>query len=302
MKKTFKSALFFAAVATLSLASCKKEANDFTPETVKQTGAHRTGSSNICGEPTTVTLIAGQHINAGTVTVTNDATNLYVTYSTANGWSLTELHLFAGACNKIPVNKPGNPIPGQFPYSANPAMANTYTFTIPLANLEDCFCVAAHAVVRNASGGTETAWGQGTRFVQKGNWAMKFNACKQPCVIDEGCVYGTATFFGDFASAWPSSTVTIGGYTYTQAEGNAIYLNTFQASSYAFGYIVLIKLSGTVPPNAPIQADVAVVEAWLATLGKLSPANQQAAPTSVQSSIDALYEYINSRFCNEREP
>lgn len=297
MKKTFKSALFFAAVATLSLASCKKEANDINPAVDSQAYSHRTTTT--CGEATVTPLIAGQHINAGTVTVSNDETNLYVTYTTANGWKLTELHLFAGACSQIPVNKPGNPIPGQFPYSANPASVNTYTFTIPLAGLEDCFCVAAHAVVRNSSGGTETAWGQGTRFVQKGNWAMKFNACKQPCIIDEGCVKEVSTFFGRDASAWPLPTVTVGGYVYTQAEGTAIYNNQFSSSTYAFSYIALIELSGTVPTNAPIRTDVNVVNAWLASIGKVSPSNQQTAPSNVQASIDALYDFVNTRFCNE---
>lgn len=297
MRKTIQSALFFAAIATLSLASCKKEADEITPAVNKQTYTHR--SATTCGEPTTVTLIAGQHINAGTVTVTNDETNLYVTYNTTNGWKLTELHLFAGACNAIPVNKPGNPMPGQFPYSANPASLTTYTFTIPLANLENCFCVAAHAVVRNSSGGTETAWGQGQRFVQKGNWAMKFNACKQVCIVDEGCVEEVSTFFGRDASAWPLPTVTVGGYVYTQAEGTAIYNNQFSSSTYAFSYIALIKLSGTVPANAPIQTDVAVVENWLSSIGKVSPSNQQTAPANVQSSIDALYDFVNTRFCNE---
>lgn len=296
MKKTLNRFAFTVLAAVVVLTSCQKD-SEITPSN-QSNNSHRS-STITCGEATTVALLAGQHINVGTVTVTNDETNLYVTYNTTGGWKLTELHLFAGACNQVPVTKQGNPIPGHFPYSANPASLTSYTFTIPLANLENCFCVASHAVVRSSSGGTETAWGQGQRFVQKGNWAMKFNACKQECVVDEGCVEDVSTFFGRDASAWPVSSVTVGGYTYSQAEGTDIYNNQFSSSTYAFSYIALIELSGTVPANAPIRQHINVVNAWLATIGKVSATNQQNAPANVQSSIDAIYDFVNNRFCNE---
>ena len=45
--------------------------------------------------PKTVTLYADQTIDAGTVTVTNDAANLYVTVTTTGPWLLsqTQLHI-----------------------------------------------------------------------------------------------------------------------------------------------------------------------------------------------------------------
>ncbi|HEX2684767.1 MAG TPA: hypothetical protein VHL77_12570, partial [Ferruginibacter sp.] len=100
--------------------------------------------------PGEVALIAGQTMNAGSVTVTNDASYIYVTYTTTNGWVLTETHLYVGDCALIPVNNPGNPIPGQFPYSGTHANLTTYTYQIPISAIPagSCGCIAAHAVVK----------------------------------------------------------------------------------------------------------------------------------------------------------
>lgn len=133
--------------------------------------------------PTVVSLMAGQHHNAGTVTVTNDYTYVYVTYSTTGDWVLSQTHLYVGDCSLIPVNNAGNPRIGHFPYSGSHANLKNYTYRIPLSALPNgCGCIAAHAVVKklNASGQvitTETAWGSGTPITPGGSWAMKFEYC-----------------------------------------------------------------------------------------------------------------------------
>lgn len=130
--------------------------------------------------PTVVTLFAGQTINAGNVTVTNDANFIYVTYNTANGYVLTQTHLYVGDCALIPVNKPGNPIPGQFPYTSAHSNLTSYTYQIPITAIPvgGCGCIAAHAVVSLATGGgTQTGWGNGSVINPTGNWGMKFNYC-----------------------------------------------------------------------------------------------------------------------------
>ena len=69
----------------------------------------------------TFDLIAGggnvkSAIDVGDVTVTNDCTNLYVTYRTTPGWCITETHLHvAGSEVDIPQTKKGNPIPQAVP-------------------------------------------------------------------------------------------------------------------------------------------------------------------------------------------
>jgi hypothetical protein len=183
MKKTLLG--FSAILLSAAFFSCKK---DTTPSiTEDEIIFSRTDIPEGTCPPTTVQLTAGQYINAGSVSVTSDAQYLYVTYSTANGYLLTQTHLYVGNCSTIPVNTPGNPIPGQFPYNTNHAYVNSFTYQIPISAIPvgSCGCVAAHAVVvkLNSSGQVieqQTGWGQGTVINPSGsNWGMKFEYC--PC-------------------------------------------------------------------------------------------------------------------------
>jgi hypothetical protein len=101
-------------------------------------------------------LIAGQHYDVGSITVTNDSTNLYVTYTldpdvrdtrtnaicvpTVDP-SFGTLHLWVGdndptgAVTTMPKAGNGAPIPGQFPYQFDASGLQTHTFTIPLSEL-----------------------------------------------------------------------------------------------------------------------------------------------------------------------
>lgn len=111
-----------------------------------------------------VDLIAAQDMDVGDVCVSNDATNLTVTYTTVDGWTLIKTHLALstdapGSGEWIArgngwQNRSGNPAPGRFPYQANhdPAVT-TFTYTIPLADISggvvtgDQLYIGAHAVV-----------------------------------------------------------------------------------------------------------------------------------------------------------
>ena len=140
-------------------------------------------------DPYTENLWAGQNIDVGTVSVWNDAENLYVKYETTDDWYLTETHLHvATALGDIPQTKTGNPIPGHFDYPMEydpPVQENTNVI-----NLEDCgfevgdeLYIAAHAVVQKVITEApyyastvvqeETAWGAGDNFPGN-NWAMYF--------------------------------------------------------------------------------------------------------------------------------
>ena len=139
-----------------------------------------------------VTLKAGQSIDAGSVTVSNDGVKLYVTYETIDGWELVETHLaIATSLEGIPQTKKGNPVPGKFAYSMehDPA-AIEYTYEIDLEWVIGTeLYIAAQAEVQKAvldefgeptyddEGNqifqTETGWGEGSDFAGN-NWAMYF--------------------------------------------------------------------------------------------------------------------------------
>jgi len=98
---------------------------------------------------TEVTLYAGQNTPVGTVTVTNDAENLTVTFATDPDWFIMETHLaVATSFGDIPQTKKGNPKVGKFPYKNS--LDPYEPFTISLSDLGagsgDTLYVAAHAV------------------------------------------------------------------------------------------------------------------------------------------------------------
>ncbi|MGE3511246.1 MAG: hypothetical protein AB7N65_20425 [Vicinamibacterales bacterium] len=146
----------------------------------------------VCGTPLSYGLIAGQHFTAGTISVYNDATNIYVKYDAVAPWLVSDAHVaVANALAGIPQTKTGNPIPGRFAYSATfDPEVTTYTFAIPYVGLfapHDSLFVAAHAVVQapREQGGSQTAWGEGPGFPGN-NWAMYLSYTLQSCGGDEG--------------------------------------------------------------------------------------------------------------------
>ncbi len=192
--------IFLTATLGVVLFSCKKtddtsfrapdqlKANSTTtatPVAVSRETANRVGDGGCTPVTKTVSLMAGQTINAGTVTVTNDGTTLFVTYSTTNGWAMSEVQLYVGELANAPQNNGGNPTPGRFPIKQNfSPSVTTATYSMPLSGLPDCFVVAAHCVVKTSTGGsgsTQTGWGQGTQFGGN-NWGMYFDYCQVECL------------------------------------------------------------------------------------------------------------------------
>ena len=134
-------------------------------------------------DPLCVVLLAGRHIDVGTVCLSVDdaGETMSVTYSTDDGWELDEVHLWVGDdLGDMPQTsgnrrRPGNPIPGQFPLAAEFDIPVTeYTFTIDVGgdsmlpdfsgfacpSDDESFAFAAHAAVSNPiTNEEETAWG-----------------------------------------------------------------------------------------------------------------------------------------------
>ena len=136
-----------------------------------------------CGETMEITLIAGQHIPAGSVIIENDEQYLYVTYQTDGDWLITETHLdVATRPEDLKQTSKGNAIPGRFAYkSEHDPGVTTVTHTIDLSTWPsgtDLY-LAAHSVVVSTAG-SETAWGEGMDFPGN-NWAMYFSYSLQPC-------------------------------------------------------------------------------------------------------------------------
>ena len=102
-------------------------------------------------------LIAGQHTNAGTVSIANTEEALFIRFVVDDPLLINEVHVWIGEdLEDAPLNNKNTPVPGQFPYKAGKVRNDTITIVIPISSVPDgCFYVLAHAALSNG----ETAWG-----------------------------------------------------------------------------------------------------------------------------------------------
>ncbi len=177
-----KTKLLIFVLTCAFIIGCSKEADDELLQNNKTENvtASREGPTPGSGYCTQVDLIAGQNYDSGNVEVAIDGDNLLVTYTMEGDWVLNATHLYVGDCAEKPANNPGNPLIGQFPYATTHAQGTTsYTYSIPIASLPNCICIAAHAEVHGPSG-NETAWADGLPYGGS-SWAMYFEFCIDQC-------------------------------------------------------------------------------------------------------------------------
>lgn len=121
------------------------------------------------------------------------------------------------------------------------------------------------------------------------------------------CSLSQGYWFAKPQAVWPNGTVTLGGKTYTQAEGKAIWNTTNRGgllnAKAAFTQAAAIKLS-KVKPSAAVWADVQIIENYLATIAKLNPAslpaNTKTGPNAAAgAAAGRIGNWINSNHCAE---
>jgi len=144
----------------------------------------------VFGEDLELTIIAGQNIEVGTLTVSNDYDYLYFDIQLDSPWLMTETHLHvANDFDGIPVNKKGNPRPGWFDWHMDfDPMAGSYTYEIPVGDWEagDTVAFALHLVVNNGEQ-EETGWAGCYSFEGK-RWGYWCEYTLDECEIElPGC-------------------------------------------------------------------------------------------------------------------
>lgn len=135
-------------------------------------------------------LLGNQSISVGTLFVTNDANNLYVTYKSSNGWSFSSLSLYVGNIQNVPLNG-YNPNVLLFPYQKvfNVPKLN-YKFTIPLSQLSNCYVISSNAIsVLQDNNGiiiqTVNTWSTGMSSLDSRIFWTYNNYCTQVCQSDD---------------------------------------------------------------------------------------------------------------------
>jgi hypothetical protein len=137
-------------------------------------------------------------VSFGTVTVGNDAANLYITYQTSGSYLLQTAALYVGTAEGLTgkvFNPPAQPNVlnpdgtgyfhiGYFPtiYSPGPP-APTYQKVIPLSELPDCFVIVAFAEITTKVGEKYspyiTASAKAPTLLKSSGYYLDF--CKQQC-------------------------------------------------------------------------------------------------------------------------
>ena len=150
----------------------------------------------ICGSAsaaTQATLYSGQDWDVGTVTVCNDDVNLYIQVDLDGPDAMAESCITEIAIDVVmdpadfPTTKSGNPKVGHFEYGMGYDCAvSPDAIVIPLAEVgasaEDVVYIAVHATIEYPEEVlvdgiptivtmVESAWADGARFNEKGNWA-----------------------------------------------------------------------------------------------------------------------------------
>jgi len=215
----------------------------------------------ICGIPKVFTLWAGKNTDVGTVTVSNDEDNLYVTYNTTGEWYLKEVHLHVGL-GDAPTERL---TPGQTPYQAEDiSYARSYTFEVPLDEFvvtcdETTLWLQAHAdVVRLDEEGNEevpdsgeTAYGGDITKPKKGSWYGNISYTVQCCEEEQEPCYEWKgeTAWGDGVryveqGNWATYTEYVAGSTVTLFAGQ-----TMEAGTVHFSEAVNEKVTITITLN-----------------------------------------------------
>ncbi|HEY5602102.1 MAG TPA: Calx-beta domain-containing protein [Gammaproteobacteria bacterium] len=189
------SGIILLVIVIVLLPACKQETSQAQsgnagselpavtePVTLDSAGAVAAADAQAAAvEPLVIPLIAGQHMEVGTITVSNTDTSIIVVYETTGDWRITEIHLdVALDYSGLHTNRSGNPIPGQFDYSTchpHPVSQVTYVIDDLEWSAGMPIYLATHAVVVSQQD-NETAWAGDLDFPGK-NWAVYFTYTTQ---------------------------------------------------------------------------------------------------------------------------
>jgi hypothetical protein len=270
--KTFRFTMALLAISVTAFLGCSK--TDLTAPKQSSISSHSSSNTVVGCDPVIYCLIDNKKVQQGTVSVTNDATNVYITINvTGAGFKLLKASLVIGDLTHVQngTNLTGWPILANGPLNPDyikqfpqPGVTSA-TFTVPLANLGDCFYFAIYGKLckKDAYGKTITDYIflKSTTKSSTKCWSTYVQYCKctppPPCGQlttytqggygnDQGNGSGTPYMLDHFAAAFPGG-VTLGcagGFTVKFTTGTAIqfYLPTGTTAS-------VLTASYTDPPD-----------------------------------------------------
>jgi hypothetical protein len=312
--KTNTTLAFVGMLSLVFLLACQKQTKETTLLSSKP-GPANTASCLTYNVSLSRTFASGQTTFVWTITNPNPGNGSGTTLQDLSHWS------FVPGCpgnNGLEQNW-SDIIKAEYSYD-NGATWTLISPTPVLAPDPSQTCSSANVFKFNVgtNGSTPTLY----KLVVMGNYAQDNNnfavfksggrtgCCTRTipgigCKSEQTCSYSQGYYFAS-PHAWPSpGTVTVGGFTYTEVEGRAIW-NCSNAggiphSKQGFTQVAALKLSGAYPTgNASIDADVVLIETWLSSLGKLvACSNLPSGNSAVAQAAGRIGDWINANHCTE---
>lgn len=326
--------------------SCQKPEAEETPSEIPPTIAtfeslFTSPVKSSCGASFTTPLKIRAGHNIGSVTVTNDALYLYLTYNLEQNWYLVDVQTYAGTEAQIPKTGDGNPNHDRFPgkQGISPCdMRQSFTFRVALTSLQteseaDCeqrFFIAMRASVRHianaggcTSGEDEVVWAAPILINpnRDSEWATAFYYCLQDCPPPPPawCAYGQGYWFASGKHPWGSvGKVTFGtdpdpakNLVVTEKEGVELWAHPGKRTTLqkAFFQASALQLSMTVMnngdpiPDAIKNAYTTIYDA-LKGFNKLGDLKGPLSPEEeekIQNAAGAIGKWICANNCNLSE-
>lgn len=167
------------------MAACQQPAGVSTQRVDSDAAILFSQSADVCVLNADYTLYAGQSTAMGTLSVSNDADSLRVTYTVDSGWTLKETHIQLSL--DVPVER-GAPVRYTHGNTSHAAGTTTTTYTYALADLGYSFGDVMHIRAHAATGNGETAYGGTIVKPRKGAWfGYATSEVRQPCPAGPVC-------------------------------------------------------------------------------------------------------------------
>jgi len=194
MKTQHYFKMFIVVCLITSLFSCERLSEIYrisdTSGTRVVQGPDETGSENPedpCGEPVIIPLVHSSDLeyHIGQIIITNDNKCLNLKFElTVAGWEFDQIYLFAGSIDTIPLTEDPYPAFWEFlTLHINPAVSS-YTYCVPMEELDDCIQILAQVHGLNTDVGNTPLWTTGINP----NWTEGpfytdycMDNCKDPC-------------------------------------------------------------------------------------------------------------------------
>jgi hypothetical protein len=250
--KTIRASMALIVIALTAICSCSK--TDFSkPQSQNLASSNSNDQVHVCGEPFVYSLIDKNKTVQGTLSVSNDETNVFITISiTGADYKMSKAELVVGDLTHMTAatdltawpKLAAGPNPPDYSQNFKPEVI-TYTFTIPAANYQDCFFVNAFAKIVKRDPNTHKVIASDFLFLQSDTktsckcWSTYIQYCKQDCPLQCGQLttytqggYGAPNggphdyLYANFAAAFPNG-VTIGSHGC--ADGHTLTLTTTSA-------------------------------------------------------------------------